>query len=671
QVMDGLKGRIDELNRPGGLLDQEARRRGLDGRLWLRQVYDQTVYIHDALALVRNNIFIGGALATLALLLFLRSPRSVSIVVLAIPISVIGAVVAMVAMGRSINVISLAGMAFAVGMVVDNAIVVLENIFRHIEMGKKPFEAAYAGAREVWGAVLASTLTTIAVFVPILLIQEEAGQLFRDIALAICAAVFLSLIVSITVIPCASARVLRRLVAKQAKKGGEAHHRVADFIARMVYVVCGSTLARLAVVIVLTAASIIGTLWLMPPSDYLPTGNRNFVFGLIIPPPGYNLQQMSELGRRIESVVRPFWEAGELKEDDPAAYERAVQQLPSVPTFNWMTQQPGEPVTPPSIQDYFLVSFQGLVFHGGISDEPTHAVDMMPLFNHATRGEALPGAIAFSFQVPLFQLGGVTGSAVKLQLVGNDLDEIVAAGEEVFGAILRAGRFGVPQPEPSNFNIPGPEIQVLPDLVRLSELGLTTYDIGMAVRASGDGAIIDEYHMAGEAIDLKIISTEAVDQQSINGLRDIPIATPRGSVVTLGSVAEVYRIGSPQAIARVGRQRAVTFLVTPQEGVSLEEAVGELEGIIADLRADGTIPPSIETHLAGSASKLAAVRAALLGDGSFVGLISSSLILALLVVYLLMCVLFQSFIKPMVIMFSVPLATLGGFAALFAVFMWT
>jgi HAE1 family hydrophobic/amphiphilic exporter-1 len=177
--------------------------------LYLEQVYDQTIYIHDALGLVQSNIWIGGALAVMVLLVFLRSIRSVGIIALAIPISVIGAIVAMVAMGRTINVVSLAGMAFAVGMVVDNAIVVLENIFRHLEMGKAPMRAAYDGTREVWGAVLGSTLTTVFVFVPILLIQEEAGQLFRDIALAICAAVMLSLIVSITVIPVAAARILK------------------------------------------------------------------------------------------------------------------------------------------------------------------------------------------------------------------------------------------------------------------------------------------------------------------------------------------------------------------------------------------------------------------------------------------------------------------------------
>jgi HAE1 family hydrophobic/amphiphilic exporter-1 len=672
EVMDGLRAEVARLNAPGGLLDAEAQKLRLRGKLQLAQAYDQTVYIDDALALVRNNIFIGGTLAVFVLLLFLRSIRSTAVVVLAIPISVIGAVVAMVAMGRSINVISLAGMAFAVGMVVDNSIVVLENIFRHLEMGKRTFEAAYAGAREVWGAVLASTLTTIVVFIPILLIQEQAGQLFRDIALAICAAVALSLLVSITVIPMVAARVLK--TDKRGRRTGNSnsavHHRVAEALGRLIYIISGSTIARLAVVILLTVGSIAGTILLMPPSDYLPKGNRNLVFGLVLPPPGYNIDQMSSLASRVEGTIAPFWEAHELI-DDPQAYAEAVANLPQVATFDPKTHEPGAPVTPPTLATYFLVSIEGIMFHGGISDDPDRVVDLLPLYQHATRAEVMPGVIAYGFQIPLFQLGGATGSAIKFRLAGPDLNEIVACASQLYRKLGETYGYTAAVPSPSNFAIPGPEVQIVPDLVRLSELGLTTEDIGLAVRAIGDGAIIDEYHIAGETIDLKVISKDSVDQDTLTGLRDVPLATPTGHIVPLGSLADIRRTDSPQEIARAGRQRAVTFEITPPPGVALEEMIAEIETMIGDLRRTGVIPPSIETTLAGSASKLQEVRRALLGDGTFVGTVGSSLVLALTVVYLLMCVLFQSYLRPLVIMFSVPLATFGGFAALYAVHVWT
>ncbi|NJL30350.1 MAG: efflux RND transporter permease subunit [Phycisphaerales bacterium] len=175
----------------------------------MEQVYDETVYINEALDLVVSNLWQGGLLAILVLLVFLRKMRPTLIIGLAIPVSIIGTFVALTAAGRNLNVVSLAGLAFAVGMVLDNAIVVLENTDRHIAMGKKVIQAAYDGAREIGSAILASTLTTLIVFVPVLIMQEEAGQLFRDIALAVCAAVALSLIVAVTVIPAAGARLLK------------------------------------------------------------------------------------------------------------------------------------------------------------------------------------------------------------------------------------------------------------------------------------------------------------------------------------------------------------------------------------------------------------------------------------------------------------------------------
>ena len=205
-IMRDVRREIEELNAPGGLLASYKNDRH---KVRLRLVVDDTYYIHQAVGLVRDNLLLGGSLAVLVLLVFLRNLRPTLIIAVAIPISVIGTFVVMALTGRNLNVISLAGLAFAVGMVVDNAIVVLENIDRHIAMGETPSEAAYGGTKEVWGAILSSTLTTIAVFAPVLTIREESGQLFYDIALAICAAVSLSLVVSISVIPAAAAKFLR------------------------------------------------------------------------------------------------------------------------------------------------------------------------------------------------------------------------------------------------------------------------------------------------------------------------------------------------------------------------------------------------------------------------------------------------------------------------------
>ena len=199
ETMDGVYQAIEELNEYA--LPQAG--------LAIAQVYDETIYINSAISLVQQNIYVGGSFAVLILLCFLRSFRATLIISMAIPVSVVASFVAMAAMGRSINVISLAGIAFAVGMVVDAAIVVLENIFRHRENGMTARDAALQGTQQVWSAVLVSALTTVLVFIPILVMQLEAGQLFRDIAVAISVAVLMSLLVSITMIPALSKRLLR------------------------------------------------------------------------------------------------------------------------------------------------------------------------------------------------------------------------------------------------------------------------------------------------------------------------------------------------------------------------------------------------------------------------------------------------------------------------------
>ena len=279
--------------------------------LKLNQVYDETVYIKSSIELVRQNIWVGGSLAAIILLIFLRSLRATLIVSMAIPISVVAAFVAMAAMGRSINVISLAGIAFAVGMVVDAAIVVLENIYRHREMGLPAVEAAFKGARQVWSAVMVSALTTVLVFVPILIMELEAGQLFRDIAVAISVAVLASLLVSITVIPALSKTLLKKSNISETRLRLPLVDLVARGIAGLFMgyarTVIRSRIASLLVVSVVITVTVIGSWAFLPKLEYLPEGNRNLIFGFMIPPPGYNLDTMTAIGKRVEDRVRHLW----------------------------------------------------------------------------------------------------------------------------------------------------------------------------------------------------------------------------------------------------------------------------------------------------------------------------------------------------------------------------
>lgn len=686
--MAALREEIKILNAPNGILAQEARDLGLNGTLELVQTYDSTTYVEDAITLVRSNIMVGGILATLTLLFFLRSLRTVGIIALAIPVSVIASLVVLVALGRSINIISLAGLAFAVGMVVDNAIVVIENIYRHLEFGKKPAQAALDGTKEVAGAVVASTMTTLIVFAPILMIQETAGQLFRDIALAIMVSVGLSMIVSLTLIPTAAARFLNsqntdgpssfdklfsgkffRLLGTPFRPFIKLFLSLPTIIGNTVGWLIRGTLRRLAVVVVFLLITFFGVKTLLPPLDYLPSGNRNVIFGLLFPAPSYNLNSLSDTGKRMEAIVAPAWEATEDKfqietlnrgrERDPKHDER--QEVPRG------YGQPGT-VLPPPLDHYFLVSFEGRMFQVAISKDKKRVVDAIPLLNHATAGASAPDTNAFAFQMPLFRVAGITGSAIKVDVKGNDLNAVSTSAFKLFMAFMGDFGPGKVTPSPPNFNQPLEELRIVPNDERLRELGMTRTDLGLAVQAAGEGILLfRDYEKNGELKDMKIITAGALEDRPFEALLDSPVATPAGDIVDLRSLATLQKTLGPEQIRHVDRLRAVTLEVTPPNGMALEDAIAKVDAIIKAQQNSGTIAPGVQVQIAGSSDALAEIKEALLGDGTFGGLFTSSLFLALFVVYLLMVVLFQSWSYPLVIILSVPLATVGGLLGLYLV----
>jgi len=626
KVMAGIKEAVSRLNQD--LLAS----RGLQ----LRQVYDQTEYIESAISLVRQSLMVGGLLALLVLLIYLRSGSSTLVIFIAIPISVIGTFLMMYAFGRSLNVISLAGMAFAVGMVVDNSIVVLENIYRHRQMGKSRRDAAHDGAQEVWGAVLASTLTTIAVFVPVVFIQEEAGQLFGDIAIAISCAVALSLVVSVTVIPSLSAKILSATGSDAGTKGYRGlwggvrlAQKFTDGVTGAVDWINGSTLRRLAVVLGLTGAAVGLSVMLMPQTEYLPLGNQNFLVGVMLPPPGLNLEEMSELQDTYTAELEPLWqhEAG-----SPEA--RA---------------QPGG-----GIQNYFFVTLNNFAFIMASANDPLRVRELVPAF---FAGNAkIPGAFVVVNQSSIFERGLGSGRNIDVEITGPELERIIALGGEVLGNVMQKLPGAQARPIPS-LDLGNPEVQVRTHRRRAAELGISNRDLGFAVSALVDGVKVSDFRFEGKEIDLKLMATgDAAHHTHL--LEQMPIATPDGRLVTLGSVAEISVVSGPTTINHRERERTITIQVTPDEHMPLEQAMNLIETeVLQPMKDGGRLGSIYQAGLSGSADKLTQTARAL----------RLNLLLALAITYLLMAALFESFLYPLVIMFSVPLAALGGFLGLAAV----
>lgn len=617
EVMDGIRRTIRELNE--GPLAREG--------LYLTQVYDETDYIDSAIGLVRSNIIIGGALAVTVLFIFLRSVSSVAIIATAIPISIVGTFLAMWLLGRNINVISLAGMSFAVGMVIDNAIVALENIFRHQQMGKTRVRAALDGASEVWGALLASTLTTVAIFLPIVFVEDEAGQLFRDIAIAVSCSVVLSLIVAISVIPSLANKILGG-----NKQRGDVlaawGDRARNFIAQSVFRISGSTVLRLGVITGLIGLSLVIAWTLLPKSEYLPTGNRNLVFGIILPPPGYNLDELIQVGQTIEDALRPHWEAAAAP-DSPQA----------------------QALSGPPVDNMFFVAFGRSAFMGARSADPTRVRELIPIIQGPVFG-GVPGTFAIVQQSSLFQRGGRGGRSIDIDITGPDLDHLIGLGGRIFGQVRQVVPGAQARPIPS-LDLGNPEVRILPDRVRAADSGLSARDIGSAVNALLDGALVDGYQFQGEEIDLVLRGEE--DWFRTQDIEALPIYTPRGQLVPLSAVARVEVTTGPEQINHIERDRAITVQVIPPETIPLETALDAIQAeIVQPLVDSGDLAPPYQIQLSGSADDLRRTRQAL----------QWNFLLALVITYLLMAALFESFLYPFVIMLSVPPALAGGILGL-------
>ena len=610
ELIEAIDAEIERIN-----ADFAARNMDLE----LYSVYRETTYIKQAMSFVRQNLAIGALLATVVLLVFLRSPKSVLIAGLSIPISLAAVFLVLLALGRSLNVISLAGIAFASGMVVDNAVVVLENVFRHLEMGKDRVRAAIDGGREVWGGVFASTLTTIAVFIPILLEQDEASQLFWDIAIAISAAVGLSLLVALTVVPVLASLLFDPQATATNKRSGpgpvaRAYGRFCDSLARADGTGAGSVPFKLGFLLFVSAGAL-AALKLAPAAEYLPTGNRNMVMFFADPIPGTRVEAVAE-------AYRPFEE--------------------------WLLAQP-------ETERMFAVSggFNG----GGVILKPEFS-DGVALadFHRRMFGPAmsLPG---FRFVVPVrSSIFENPGKQFEIEISGPDLAALESAANEVSARLRESS--GVDSVR-SSLVSGQPELRVEVDEVRAKDMGLDVAEVGRIVETVVAGRRITEMIDGGREVDLNVLAPQA-RISSREDLASTRFRTSNGEVVALGDVARVTRTVGPQTIRRLERQRNALLTVNIAQDAPLEDVLRRVEEDIFPA-VGAQLGSAYTLRVGGSAD---ALRQTL-------GALSSGFGLSLLIIYLLLVALFRSWVTPFVILVTVPLALSGGIIGIRLAADWT
>ncbi len=573
--------------------------------LAIEQSFDPSVFINQALGLVGGNLVAGVILAIGVLWLFLRQFRSTLLVGIAIPVSVLATVLVMMVTGHSLNVISIAGIAFAVGMTLDAATIVLESILARRERGLSPYEAALEGATRVWPALLASTLTTIIVFLPVIFMNNVEGQLFADLALTISVAIAVSLVMAMTILPVAAARWLQPNAATQ--KAAEWPRRLGE---RMAALTDSPRQRKITIALCLVAPAVL-TWALLPPIDYLPPVKRDAIDGFFQFPPGMNVDAIEE------EVVQPM-----------------VARL--------APYMAGE--KEPRLKNYYILIWpNGGGSIGARPLDPSKIDELGRVINEEiTTG--FPDLEVFAQQGNLF--GGFgDGRNIEVRLQSSDFDALLATAraaqdvitEKMPGAQVRSFQ---------DLELSEPELRLVPDDRRISESGWNRANVATVVRALGDGIWVGEHFDGERRLDMIL---RASGWDSPDALAAVPVATPTGGVVPLGELVSIEPTVASTGLRRVDGRRTIGINVIAPPGISLQQAMRMLETDV-DPAIRPLLPPDGGIRYAGDAGSLETALADMRVNIS----------LALLVLFLVMAALFRSIRDSALVMLTVPLASLGG-----------
>jgi len=575
--------------------------------LQMEQVYDETVYINRSLQMLFGNLLLGIVLAVGVLWWFLRRFRATLLVAVSIPVSLLFSLSVLDLSGHTVNVISLAGLAFSVGMVLDASIVVLENIVRLRESGISSLQASFEGAQQVRGALIASTATTVAIFLPVVFLPHEAGQLFSDLALTIAFAVIASMMMALIILPTMANQWLKDV------NSDDPHSQWWNGITQRIMALTDSRGRRLSWIAGLVSIPLLLILLMKPEVDYLPDGNRNLVFAFVHPPPGVNIESLrTEMGEVVAERLAPYV-SGEKQ---------------------------------PAIRHYFFVAYNGGVFMGARAEDSSRAGELVEVINQAIHG--FPDTIAFAKQSSLFG-GSRGGRTVNMNIQGRDMDKLLEAARAGFTAVQKQWPEATVSPSPG-LELAEPELRLVPDERRIAEAGWNRDIMAQVSRALGDGLYVGDYFNGEERLDI-IVRAEPWDTPE--QLAAIPLATPGAGIMPFGELVKVVRTAGPDKLRRLDRRRTVALRVTPPEGVSLEQTIAFLKEEIEPV-VQKYLPEGGGVRYSGAADKL---------DEALVNL-SGSFILALVILYLLMSALFHSFRDGLLVLLVLPLATIGGVLAL-------
>ncbi|MEE4304771.1 MAG: efflux RND transporter permease subunit, partial [Wenzhouxiangella sp.] len=594
ELMGELKKRVETIN------EQHLS----DANLELILSFDSSEHIKRAVALVQGNLGLGIALAMGLLYLMLRGWRATVLIAVTIPVSLLAALLVLDLLGRSLNIISLAGLAFSVGLVLDAAIVVQENIVRLLQHGESLKKAVVKGTVEVAPALFASTLTTVAIFTPIVFMEGVEGQLFFDLAVSMAVAVCVSMLGAFFLVP-----VIAGVFLKPADDGGQPP-RFWHRLARRYLAVTGSDRRALLWLLVLGpgAAAVIWAL--TPDTDFLPEAKWEGIMTVFSVPPGASYETLeNEIGRTIMRRLEPYRNGG---------------KSPAIAAYNLAMSEGGKVL--------FVYP-----------ENPREVHEVLDILRTEILA-GLPDTRAFSFQSSLLSLNVGGSRSVYLNFSGelDDASRQVAARtmqriqSEIPGAGLR--------PLPS-LNDAQPQLVLTPDDHAVAQAGLDRSQVAKMVRAATGGLFVGEQFDGSRR---QNIILKAPRWASPEQLQAVPMATPHSGVQTLGQLTRAERRAGPTQLRRYNGERTFTLAITPPADMSLETALEKLRPIMADAQAQ--VSPGIHLLLTGGSDDLADTIETMTWNFAF----------AVLVLFLLMTALFRSALDSLVVLASMPMALAGG-----------
>lgn len=584
-------------------------------------VYDASMFITSSIGNVASAGIIGGALAVLIIYLFLRNLGSTLVIGISIPVSVIATFLMMFGAGVTLNLMTMGGLALGIGMLVDNSIVVLENIYRFRDMGYSRFDAAKEGASEVGMAVIASTLTTVAVFLPIVFVEGIASMMFKELALTVTFSLLSSLIVSLTIVPMLASKLLKIDHNKDSKLRyswfDKIFHRIENGYKKLLSRAIKHKFVTVLIAIVIFAVSIVAAIDLG--AEFIPSMDEGRIRIDIDMPLGTRVEVTDELVKTVEAIVS--------EHPDVKDYSTSVGSTNMMITTTTNTNI--------ASIDLVLNSKDTRVKETDIIVD-----EIRDLLKDITGVDLTVSAASQQ------GMSGMSGAPVDISIKGDDYlvleslaDQVTEIVKNIEGTREVMNDFGE--------GIEELQVSIKKDIA--AQYGLNTYSVSQAIRDTVQGITATQYKVDGAEIDVTVKLDSPIDD-SIQRFKNLMIQTPTGAVIPLSKVAEVEIGKGPTAVNRDNQVRVVS--ITSQiSGRDLASVNTEIQEKLDALY----FPEGYTYEIGGEYEELVE---------SF-GSLFMALALAILLVYMIMASQFESLLYPFIIMFSVPLALSGGIFALY------